>query len=622
MKKSLIILGFFFPSLLLGQAGDFFPKMPIKYETPYPGMSTSPSNERGENVWYVIAAKDNIPVFSDERCQNQIGSEKFLQYFAVWQENEDAVRLVRKRGSGQITENYRFTSIAIPVGWVKKQDLVLGMRNLSVDKVPIRAILKKKPDNRSLPSNMPGLNKQIADSTFSVYFVFKQEQDAWLLSVTDLVHERITGNDVFWVKKADITTIKSNRAYMPDWKKVSEGQKLYTFSERGRTSLNDTSRAAFKIYKNNPYVGYFYVNDDQRTAKVLNPLAIAADTQFINLSDARFLKANFIDDVQFAALKVFAKALSESPIKEILKFELYKYFTERNLDTTNVKIRSMNVAEMLGYIHGIDFSGYSGSEITQVSDIKDIDLESYYKIFGDNYDRLVSEKEVDKFRFFSGMSYYWLPQNLLSLDILSKLSLFKPNKIVVKGDTYREYSVFYIDHSAPVEEKSYEQLQAEIKKLFINLQQIWNAEAQSNDIGDLIYYSSGVDPIINSGESTFEQITGQMRNSGTVRPDLFSDKLRLENKLLTGIKSVTDKITIHFSVSDNFYSSELQGRAYFLKEFVERISQMLATGNTQIIVNLYFNNPKNTTRKSELQSYCDRMSKVYPNVKYVFYQYN
>jgi hypothetical protein len=622
MKKSLVILGILFPSLLLGQAGDFFPKMPLKYEAPYPGMSTSVSNDRGENVWYVIAAKDNIPVYSDERFQNQKGTEKFLQSFVVWQETEDAVRLVKKRGTAAPTSNYRFTTNVIEVGWVKKQDLVLGMKNLSVDKVPVRALLKKTPDNRNLPSNMPGFNKQIADSAFDAYFVLKQEPETWLLSVTDLVHENLVRNDVFWVKKSNITTIITNRAYVPDWKKVQEGQKLYTFSDRNRTGNNDTTRAAFKIYKNNPRLGFFYVNDDQRTAKVMNPLAIAVDTQYINLSDARFLKANFIDNNQFTALKVFAKAISEAPLKELLRFELFRFFMERGIDTNNLKIRSMNVAEMLGYVLGVDFSGYSGLEVTPVNDIKEIDLESYYKTFGDNYDRLISEKEIDKFRFFSGISYCWLPQNLLSLDILSRMTLFKPNKIIIKGDTYREYSICYIDHSAPATEKTYEQLQAEIRRLYMNLNQVWTAENQSNDIGDYIYYSSGVDPLMGSGEPVFEQITGQMRNSATVRPDLYTDKLILENKLMSGVKVVTGKITIHFSVSDNFYQSELEGRAYFLKEFIERIHQMLATSETQILVNLYFNNPKNTARESELQSFCKKMNTVYPNVKYEVYKYS
>ncbi len=619
MKKILIILGILLPLLLYGQEGDFFPKMPLKYEAPYPGMSTSVSNERGENVWYVMAAKDNIPVYSDKECLNQKGTEKFLQYFAVWDETEDAVRLVKKRGTALLTNNYRFTASAIEVGWVKKQDLVLGMRNLSVDKVIVRALIKKNPDNRNLPSNMPGLNKQIADSVFDAYFVLKQETDALLLSVTDIVHENLTRNDVFWVKLSDITIIYSNRAYVPDWKKVEEGQKLYTFSERGRTSANDTARAAMKIYKHNAHLGFFYLNDNQRTAKILNPLALAVDTQYLNLADARFLKANFMDDIQFAAVKDFAKILKDSPVKELLRSELFGYFVSRNIDTNNLKIRSMNVAELWGYTLGLDFSEYSGMETTPVSEIKDIDFDSYFKTFGDNYEKLISEKEVEKFHFFSGLSYYWLPQNMLSLDILAKLTLFKPNKISIKGDTYKEYSVFYIDHSAPLEEKSNDQLQAEIKRLYMNLKQVWTAENQSNEVGDMIYYSSGVDPIITNGETGFEQITGQMRNSSSLLPDLFNDKLRLENKLMGGIKVVTNKITIHFDVSDYFYRSELEGRSFFLKEFIERVNQMLATSNTQILVYLYFNNPNNTSRESELQNFCRKMNTLNPNIKYEVY---
>jgi hypothetical protein len=276
----------------------------------------------------------------------------------------------------------------------------------------------------------------------------------------------------------------------------------------------------------------------------------------------------------------------------------------------------MSVAGLLGYMLGIDFSGYQASEVTPVGEIKDIDFESYNRAFIDIFDRLVSEKEVDKFRFTSGIAYYWLPQNLLPLDILSKITLFKSNTIFVKGGNYKEYHVFYIDHSAPDNEKGYENLQAEIKKLNLNLGKIWIAESQSNDVGDLIYYSSGLDPIINSGTAGFEMITGQMWNSRTIRPDHFFDKLRLENKLFSQIQVVTGKINIHLDVSDNFYQDEIGGRAYFLKEFIERINQILSTADTQIQVYLYLNNPKSSSRDSEIQSYCRKISAVYPNIKF------
>jgi hypothetical protein len=616
MKKLTIFLWILLPSLLYGQAGEYFPKMPKKYEAPYPGMSTSVSGERGEFVWYVFAAKNEIPVYSDPNCENIKGREKYFQRFAVWQENEKAVRLVKRKSDAPLTDNYRFTANAVEAGWVKKEDLVLGESCLRIDGVWVRALIKKNPDNKSLPANMPGLTAKITDTVFNVYFVVKQEKDAWLLSVTDLVHEGFTNEDAFWVKLSGLTTIVSNRGYVPDWKKVIEGQKLYTFSDRSRTGISDTSRAAMRIYKNITHLGYFYINDDQKTAKVLNPLAIAADTQYINLSDARFLKANLIDNNQFTMLKEFAKILRDSPEKGLLKKELFNYFTGHTVDTNNLKIRSMNVAEMLGHTLGIDFSGYSASEITPVSELRDIDFESYYRTFTDIYDRLISEKEVDKYRFYSGLSYYWLPQNLLPLEILSKLTLFKPNKIVVKGGNFKEYSIFYIDHSAPASEKSYDQLQAEIKKLYMNLNKVWTAESQANDIGDLIYYSSGLDPIINSGSDGFELITGQMRNSSTIRPDRYYDKLRLENKLFSQIQVVSDKINIHFDVSDFFYQDELGGRAYFLKEFIERINQILATSNTQIFIYLYFNNSKSNSRESELQSFCKKITTLYPNVKF------
>jgi hypothetical protein len=614
MKKSLIIFGFFFPSVVFGQVGDFFWKMPLKYETPYPGMSTSVTTERGENIWYVIAAKDNIPVYSDQSCQMQKGTERFLQYFAVWQEDDDAVRLVKNRGTATLTENYKFNSNALDVGWVKKKDLVLWNRYLAIDKVPVRAIIRKTPDNRTLPSNMPGFNKHIADSSFDIYFVWKQEPDAWLLSITDLVHGNLTNNDVFWVKRSDITTISSTKGFVPDWKKVLEGQRLYTFSDRKKTGVSDTSGAAFKIYRNNPHLGYFYFTDDQKTAKVFNPLAFRADTQYLNLSDARFLKANLVDNIQLTSLKVFAKILSESPLKQILQSELKRYFGM--FDTTSPKVKTMNLAELLGHSLGIDFSGYSAMEIVPVNEIKDIDYDTYFKTFSENFDKLDSEKEIEKYRFYSGMAYCWLPQNLLSLDILSGLTLFKKKSIVIRGNSFKEYNIVYIDHSAQTEEKSFEQLQAEILKLYRTLKPVWTAENQSNDIGDLLYFSSGVDPIMSGGEPTFEQISGQMRNSSTVRPDHFNDKLRLENRLFGGVKVVSDKINIYFSVSDNFYRSELEGRAFFLKEFVERIDQILATDNTKVIVNLLYNNPKNSSRESELKSYCKNMSMASPNVKY------
>jgi hypothetical protein len=622
MKKIIIVFLLILPYLLHGQSGEFFPKMPKKYEEPFPGMSTSMSDERSEKVWYVYAAKNNIPVFSDENCQNLKGYEKFFQILVVWQENEKAVRVVKKRGVAPITANYRFTSEAVEAGWVRKEDLILGDRCLSIDKRWVKAILNKTPDNKTLPANMPGFNGKITDTVFNPYFVLKQQKDAWLLSVTDIPHEDLTREDVFWVRLSDIITIGSNQALVPDWDKVIEGQKLYTFSDRSRTGNYDTARAAMKIYKNNSHIGFFLLSDDRKTAKVLNPLAMAIDTQFINLSDARFLRANFLDDHQFTALKDFEKVLSNSPERILLKINLINYFAGRSIDTLNAKVRAMNIAEMLGYTLGIDFSNFSNSETTPVMKINDLTFDSYYRSFKDNDEKLNSEKEVDKFRFYAKMNYFWFPQNLLSLDIMSKITLFEPSKIVVKGGNYREFNVFYIDHSAPAEEKSFEQLNSEIRKLFQRLSLVWEAEGKSNDIGDMMYYSSGFDPVISSGQAGFEMISGQMRISSTIRPDHFFDKLRLENKLLGQIQGVTDKITIHFDVSDSFYQSEMLGRAFFLKEFIERINLILSSGNTQILVYLYFNNPKNVLRQTEIQNYCNKLNTLYPNVKYVVFNVN
>lgn len=303
-------------------------------------------------------------------------------------------------------------------------------------------------------------------------------------------------------------------------------------------------------------------------------------------------------------------------MKELLKENLIKYFVDNGVDTTKDKIRSMNVAEMWGYSLGLDFSGYSGMDVTLVNQIKDVDIESYGITFIENYEKLLAEKDLEKFRFYSGMTYYWLPQNLLSLDILSKLTLFKANKIVIKGGNYKEYSIFYIDHSAPSDEKGYDQLQAEIRKLSQVMAVVWNAEAQANDVGDMIFYSSGVDPVVGSGPTGFESVAGQMRNASTLRPDMFSDKLKMENNLLRLISGVTDKINIYFDVSDYFYQTELNGRSFLMKEFVERIGQMMATNNTKISVYLYINNPKTVSRQSELQDFCRKMNSVNPKIKY------
>lgn len=83
-----------------------------------------------------------------------------------------------------------------------------------------------------------------------------------------------------------------------------------------------------------------------------------------------------------------------------------------------------------------------------------------------------------------------------------------------------------------------------------------------------------------------------------------------------GVKVVTDKINIYFDVSDYFYQSELGGRSYMLKEFVERVSQMVGTEYTQILITLYLNTTKNSARESELKEYCKKVNLVNPRIRY------
>jgi len=277
---------------------------------------------------------------------------------------------------------------------------------------------------------------------------------------------------------------------------------------------------------------------------------------------------------------------------------------------------------MLGYTLGIDFSGYAFGKTTLIDSIKDIDLESYNKVFAINYERLLSEKELSKYRFTSGISYYWLPQNFLSLDILAKISLIKSKIIINDLRPYKEFDVFYIDPSSSSGEKSFTQLQAEIKKLNINMDAVWKSESNSSDVGHLIFFSFGMDPIITSGEDGFAKIASQMRNSTAIRPDRLFDKLRLENALMSQIETVTDKIIIHFDVSDYFYHSEIEDRSYFFKEFVERINSILATRNTRILIYLYcYSNPSNTVTTSMVQVFCNSINSQNQNIKFELYKY-
>jgi hypothetical protein len=620
MKKIAFIIGMFLPWLVNGQVGDYFLKMPNKYEAPYMGMNTSVSDESGEKVWYVMAAKNNIPVYSEQECINEKTTERFLQIFAVWKETEDAVCLVKREGDYPLIDGYTFGSGAIEVGWVKKQDLVLWERCLSTRNILIKAILKKNPGTQNLSVNMPGYKGKIEANAFGAFNVLKTEPDAWLLCVTDIVREGFTNDDIFWVEKSSISVISSSRAYVPNWKKVEEGRKLYTFADRRKMSNTDTARAATKIYKNNPYLGFFCVSEDQNAIKVVNPLATVIDTQYINTAEAGFQKAIFIDNNQFTFIKDFSRILKNSATKEALKFALIYYFADRKIDTTDNKIRAMNVSEMLGYTLGIDFSGSASGMATLVDDIKDIDIESYNAKFELNSERLLSERELSKYRMFSGIAYYWLPQELLSLDILSQITLFEPRSGRVQVSNFKEYNIFYIDHSAPSTLKSYDQLQAEIKRLYRNLNMIWSAEAQSNDIGHKIYYSSGFDPVITDGETGFEQVTNQMRNSSTIQPDRFFDKLRLENTLLRDINVVSGKVTIHFDVSQNFYRSEIDGRAYLLKEFVERVSTNLSNKDTRILVYLYCNDSLDPSVETLIQTFLDKMNNQSQNIKYEIYK--
>ena len=610
------------PSLVLGQAGEFFLKMPAKYESPSLDMDLSISERATEKVWHVMTAKNDVPVYSDERCQTIKSTEPFLQFFTVWKERSDAVLVVKQIGDGPLINDYKFTANAAEVGWIKKRELILWERGLRINRIMVRAIIKKTPDNKNLPANMPGFKTKIDTTGFGVFYVLKTEPDAWLLSATDILHEGLQNDDIFWVKKSNILPVYNNKGIVPDWLKVEEGEKLFSFSDPSKTDTSDTLKAAMKINKNNPFLGYFFMENGKNVIKVLNPLITAPDTQYIKANDARFLKANFLDNSQFTSLKEFARIVSNSSSKETLKAELLQYFLQRDIDLKDDKFSAMSVGDMLGYTLGIDFSGYAFGKTTLIDSIKDIDLESYNKVFAINYERLLSEKELSKYRFTSGISYYWLPQNFLSLDILAKISLIKSKIIINDLRPYKEFDVFYIDPSSSSGEKSFTQLQAEIKKLNINMDAVWKSESNSSDVGHLIFFSFGMDPIITSGEDGFAKIASQMRNSTAIRPDRLFDKLRLENALMSQIETVTDKIIIHFDVSDYFYHSEIEDRSYFFKEFVERINSILATRNTRILIYLYcYSNPSNTVTTSMVQVFCNSINSQNQNIKFELYKY-
>jgi len=604
---------------LFSQHGDYYLKLPESLEIPAEETDIYNYDQFTDIPWTVYTDRNNIPVYSDANLGTQINTISFLERFYVWDNTEEALRLIYADGLNVI-DGYTFGEGAKELGWVEKDNLVLWRRVLSRDGVLLKAVLKDSLCCKTLDFNKPTRQINIPENGIMVYNVLKIQNNEVLLFVSDLMHKELTGDDVFWANLDQVSILYEQKAIVPAWDKMNEeGGVFYAYLSEAEVLNNDTSRAPIKYNKTIPSKGYILLMEKGNYYEAFDYSNGNLRKTYINKNDNYLYKALMIDNNKFIQLREFMRLLMYYPTAAELDTSLYKYFRNNGFTEEVIRDESATLLDLTASEFGITFHAQETDFVKRVKELDDYTFDYNYDKIQMFYDeKLLSEGYLQNFKFKSGIIHYWMPEEVFLPEILSTLNLSeKPPDDTITLKTFNKHEIFYLDNSTSTEDKTYDQLQAEIGKIYRALNTYRNNYDDSN--GFSIFYSNGPNPVIGEYTEIFDDaIVGEMRNQKTVRPDKYHDKMVFESYLLGRIKNINNELSFHFMVSDAFYSGELKNRSMFFDEFVKRIRQMTYLNSKKVNVYLYaYNVESKNGLISKLDSFCRDKNSKDNSIKYI-----
>ena len=285
-----------------------------------------------------------------------------------------------------------------------------------------------------------------------------------------------------------------------------------------------------------------------------------------------------------------------------------------------------NIRELLELVCGLKLSPVQSEKIVQVNEMSETDFRFDYLIFNSTYEKLTSERILEPYSFYSDLSYYWLPENWIRPDLLSsiKLSGSEIGHGIITRKKYSDFELVYIDNSASSEEKSFEQLQSEIKKCNSILAR--NLKKESSDIrsGHLLFYSNSLNPILGKENATLNNIILAMRTANTSRPVRLYDKNFLEDKLLLyDMEDVDNILNIYYFISDHTYDEEINDRALLLNEFPQRLKSLAAKQATvNVFLYLYDYKENKSQMENMINTFIQQQAKDKSGINYSLYKFN
>jgi hypothetical protein len=604
--------------------------IPAKYQDPEYDLRTGVSAEFGDDVWRVYADRDSIPVYGSKYLSGIVDTVNFLESFVVWEETENAVRIVAGTGEGALFEGKYFGTGAREIGWVHKRNLVLWPKALKKQGLFMKALITTSIDPVLSSSLKPARSVVIEEDKYKLYNILKIDGQELLLINTDILHDGLSREQVFWVNSGDVEIITERSAMLPNWHRLSEGKKIPVYSSRSEAE-DYAAEPLFSIDKVDPYKAFMKPDDH-------NIMAVSAYHPHEGGMEKVYLN-NVYHDFQEAVLLDYNEFLMYKELIEL--FSSYSYFDPKDLDIAiarffreyglkSEELEFMSVGHMMELLTGVKLPQYHADKesIRQVENIS-INYRNYLiEEFSKPSVIMENDAEIGQYRFVSDIFYYWMPVSWIVPDALYALSLKEKEVPPPPARDYEVYEVYYIDGSsvsnmqAGVFEKVYERLRSDLDNA------LTMAETDSTH-GIYAYMSDGINIVKNdhkkSMESTVEEILLNIR-SGTYLPNRRKDKRYLESELLFNqLEQVKDKLVFHFYISERFLVNDIGERCYMLAQLPERIySIAMPKAGSQVEINLHIYGIFNERHINET---LDEMKAIFfPESAYAFevkfYKYN
>jgi hypothetical protein len=627
--KNVLIIGFFcfiWAGSLKSQVGERFMRLPKKYELPTIKTTLEPTNEDVDEPWRVYTDRDSVLAYTTDSMDIVVDTLHFMEEFVVWEESETSVRLVSSPDTGSFMVDGYFGNGSRDRGWVNKQKLILWPRVLSEAGTLLKVLAIKKINATVYTDGKLSSAIEAPEDGFKLFNVLKIENKDFLLCKTDLVHPDLSSEDLFWINSDNLSIIWDRKVLVPDWEKISNGKVFRIYSDLDK-AIGDVEQSAADTFPSvNPYLGFFNPQSEKNNIYSAQLFLNQQENKvYLNNLHNDYKVAQLVDANQFLVFKEFYQIFSESMLKNELEDNLIRFFRQRGI--SNKDLNSKNIRELLEMVSGLRFTPLQSNEIIRVKDMKDTDFRFDYLIFTSSLSKLSSEKDLEPYSFYSDILYYWLPESWIRPDLLSSIKL--SSEVIVTGSTttrktFSEFDLLYIDNSAPAEEKSYEQMQAEITRydiLFTRAQKRISSDIQADN---LLYYSNTLNPIIGRENATLNNIVLEMRTDKTSSPIRFYDKNLLEDKLmLDDIEQVEKVLNIHYFISDKTYEEEINDRALLLDEMPQRLKSIVAK-NAAVNVYLYLYGAKSNKIQMEtlINSFIQKETNLNPSVKYTMYEFN